>query len=103
MTFSVNNKLVLEPYHKEGLRPETKNGLITPGQRDGIKGLKVLIGTTLSDGTSVPAGSIAFFREEVLHNAAWAFKRFKSEFFTGEFILAPSDQVDFISTPDEAA
>lgn len=102
MTFSLNNRLILEPYSKEGLRPETKNGLITPGQRDGIKGLRVLMGTKLSDGTEVPPGSTVYFREEVLHNAAWAYKKYKSDFI-GEHIIAPSDMVEYVSTPDTAA
>ena len=64
MTFSTSNRLVLEQYIKDGLRKEVVNGIATPGQRDAVKGLKVLIDAVLPDGRRIPKGSIAYIREE---------------------------------------
>lgn len=103
MTFSVNDRLVLEVYVKEALKAEFRGGIATPGQKNGVKGLRVLVGTTLSSGKEVPAGSIAYIKEETLHNPGFAQKVFKSDFVKGPFIIAELSNVEFITTPDEAA
>jgi hypothetical protein len=103
MTFSLNNRLVLEAYVKDGLRAKVQNGIATPGQRDGLKGLRVLVGTVLADGRHIPKGSTAYIREETLHNAAWAAKLLTCDFLTEKFILANLQDIELISTPDEAA
>jgi hypothetical protein len=103
MTFSLNNRLILKPYVKEGLRQEKSNGLITPGQRNKLKGLEVLIGTVLLDGRHIPAGSIAYINEEVLHTQAWVNKVMTSDFITGAFIVVDLSYVECITTPDTAA
>lgn len=99
MTFSLNNRLVVEQYIKEALRKETIGGIATPGQRDAVKGLKVLVGTTLSDGRNVPAGSIAYIREETLHNHPWASKPLTCETIPGKFLLVDLTFIEFITTP----
>jgi len=107
MTFSVNNRLVVEQYIKEGLKAKIQGGLATPGQRDGLKGLRVLVGATINyNGVTknVPAGSIAYIREEVLHNHAWASKPLTCDTISEKFLLVDVHPfVEFISTPDEAA
>lgn len=103
MTFSLNDRLVLEVYKKEGLRSEIRGGIATPGQRDGVKGLRVLVSTTFSDGTHVPVGSIAYVREEIMHNPGFAQKILKSDFLKEPFIIADRQNVEFITTPDGAA
>lgn len=103
MTFSLNNRLIVSEYKQTGLRTETKNGLAVAGQRDGICGLKVLVGTVLSDGRHIPAGSTAYFREETLYNMPWTKQLFKSPLLAESFLVADLHNVDFISTPDEAA
>lgn len=103
MTFSINNRLVLEVYNKTGLSAKVQNGIATPGQRDGLKGLRVLVGTVLPDGRHVPKGSVAYIKEETLHTQPWASKLLTCDFLTEKFILAELQCVECISTPDEAA
>lgn len=100
MTFSLNNRLILEPYVKEALRREVIGGIATPGQRDGMKGLKTLMPTRLTDGREIPAGSIAYIREETLHSQPWATKHFSSDTLPTKFIVVDLTYVEFISTPD---
>ena len=107
MTFSLNNRLVLEQYIKEGLKSEIRSGIATPGQANGIKGLRVLVGTILSDGRQVPKGSIAYIREETLHTHPWASKPLTCATLSEKFIIAELSYVEFIDTlnnaPDDAA
>ncbi len=101
MTFSLNNRLVLEPYVKGGLEKKIQNGIATPGQRDGLKGLRVLIETTLSDGTKVPAGSVAYIKEESLHNQPWAAKLFTCDGITNEkFMIVELFHIEFVKTTE---
>lgn len=103
MTFSLNNRLVLQPYVRDGLRAQVKNGIATPGQRDGLKGLSVLVGTVLMDGRHVPAGSIAYIREEALHTQPWASKFLSCDFLKTQFMLVDLHHIEVIVTPEEAA
>lgn len=103
MTFSLNNRLVLEQYVKGGLQSQVRNGIATPGQRDGLKGLKVLIGTVLSDGRHVPAGSIAYIREEALFTQPWAAKPMNCDFLSEKFMIVDLHHIEAIKTPDEVA
>lgn len=103
MTFSLNNRLVLEPYIKDGLKAEVRNGIATPGQRDSLKGLRVLMETTLSDGHRISVGSIAYIREEVLHTQQWASKPLSCDTLPGKFLVADLAHVEFIVTPQDAA
>src|ERR1700722_9203554 len=103
MTFSVNNRLILEAYVKEGLKPRIQGGIATPGQRDGMKGLRVLMGTTLSDGRQIPKGSTAYIREEILHNHPWASKPLSCETIPGKFIVVELSYIEYFTTPDDAA
>lgn len=98
MTFSVNNRLVLEQYVKEGLKAKVQGGIATPGQRDGLKPLKVLISTTLSDGRHVPQGSLAYIREEILHTHPWASKPLTCDTLPGKFMIVELNYVEFIDT-----
>ena len=98
MTFSVNNRLIVEQYIKEGLKAKVSGGIATPGQRDGLKGLKVLVDATLLDGTKVPRGSIAYIREEVLHTHPWASKPLTCDTFSGKFLIVELSFVEFIDT-----
>lgn len=99
MIFSLNNKLVLEEYIKEGLKAQMVAGIATPGQRDGIKKLKVLVGTRLADGRDIPAGSYAYLREEALHTQAWSSKLFTTSGIVGKFMIVDLPWVEFIETP----
>lgn len=66
---SLNNRLILEQYKKEAIKTDISGGFARMAQKISLKGLKVLVGTVLADGTQVPAGSTAFLKEEYLHNA----------------------------------
>jgi hypothetical protein len=100
MTFSVNNRFIVEPYIKEALRKEVIGGVATPGQRDGMKGLKTLMPTKLLDGREIPIGSTVYIREETLHSQPWAAKQFTSDTLKTKFIVVDFAYVEFITTPD---
>jgi hypothetical protein len=95
MSFSLNNRLVLEVYVKEGLKAKVSGGIATPGQRDGVKGLRVLMDAYLADGRHIPKGSTAYIREEVLHTHPWASKPLSSEFLPVKFLLVESSYIEF--------
>ena len=103
MAFSLNNRLVLEPYVKEGLKAKISGGIATPGQRDGLKGLKVLMDAYLSDGRKIPEGSTAYIREEVLHTHPWASKPLTWEGgAVNKLLIVESSYVEFFYIPDDA-
>ena len=97
---SFNNKLILEAYTHTEIRPEGNRGWITAGQKNNLKGLKVLIQAVLSDGTVVPAGSTAFIKEETLHSALFAKNKLKCDTIPGEFILATMNDVECLDPPE---
>lgn len=103
MTFSMNGRLILEVYKQTGLTPEMKNGIAMPGQRDGFKGLRILISTVLSDGRHIPAGSTAYIREEALYSQPWTKKIYKCDTINEPFIVADLSSVDMIVVPETAA
>ena len=100
MTFSVNNRFIVEQYIKKGLQPKMQGGIATPGQRDGLAGLKVLVGTVLSDGRKVPKGSLVYVKEETLHTQPWASKLFSCDTIPEKFLILESIYVEFIDTLD---
>lgn len=99
MRFSLNNRLILEVYEQTGLKQEIKNGLAIPGQRDGFKGLKLLTPAKFSDGTIIPEGSVAWFREETLYGQPWTKKIYKLD-DNQRFIVADFNFVDMIEIRD---
>lgn len=70
---SINNRFILEPYVKEGLKAKRENGLAIPGQREGLKALKLLVNGYVN-GHMIPAGTLAYIREEILHTHPWSTK-----------------------------
>lgn len=101
--FSLNNRLVLEQYIKEGLKAKVSGGIATPGQRDGLKGLKVLMTAVLTlpyGEQRIPAGSIAYIREEVLHTHPWASKPLTCDKLSEKFMLVDLTYVEFIETAE---
>lgn len=101
MMFSVNNRLILEPYVKSGLKSEVRNGIATPGQRDGLKGLKVLMDVRVMDGGEpryIPKGSIAYIREEILHSHPWGSKHLTCDTHPGKYMVVDLSYVEFIET-----
>ena len=98
MIASLNNRLILEQYVKEGLKAKISGGIATPGQRDGLKGLKVLVDAQLSDGRKIPKDSIAYIREETLYNQAWASKPFTCEAIPGKFMIVELAYIEFVDS-----
>jgi hypothetical protein len=98
---SFNNKLIVEAYQHTELRSEGNKGWIQVGQKNNLKGLKVLIQAHLLDGTVVLKGSTAFVKEESLHTAQWAKNKLKSDTLPGEFILVTMADVEYIVPPEE--
>lgn len=98
---SLNDRLVVEVYKKEGLRVNIQNGFARPDQKSAVKGLKILLDVLLADGTYVKRGSTAYIREEVLHNQAWAQKHLESDTIKGPFMIVERSFVEFIAPPPE--
>jgi len=104
-TRSMNNRLIVEAYKKEGLKSTISQGFAYIEQKVSVKGLTVLVDAKLSDGTFVPKGSIAYIREESLHTQAWAQKVLECDTLKTPFIIVDISNVEFISPPppNEAA
>jgi uncharacterized protein (UPF0254 family) len=100
---SFNNKLILESYKHTEIRPEGNKGWITAGQKNSLKGLRVLLDAELPNGDKILAGSKAWVKEDSLHTAVWAKDIRKCDFIPGEFILVTMNEVEFISPPEGGA
>ena len=101
---SMNNRLIVEAYQKQGLQTTISQGFAFIEQKVSLKGLKVLIDAKLADGTIVLAGSTAYIKEEVLHTAPWAQKSYQCDTFLVPFMPIDATHVDFITPPgDDAA
>ena len=98
---SLNNRLVVEPYRKEALRANVRNGFATLDQKLAVKGLMVLMDAKLNDGSTVPKGSKAYIREEALHTQPWAQKVSESDAVEGQFLIVDLNHVEFIVLPDD--
>lgn len=96
MKRTLNNKFVTEQYVKEGLKAKISGGIATPGQRDGLKGLRTLMTTYLSDGTYIPEGATLYIKEEVLHTHAWASKPLSCDAIPEKFLIVELQFVEFI-------
>lgn len=100
MKFSLNNRLILQEYVKDGLKSKVMNGIATPGQRDGLKGLTVLLDAYLSDGRHIPKGSVAYIKEETLWSHGWASKSLSSDLLPVRFLIVESTFVEAFDIPD---
>jgi hypothetical protein len=100
---SFNNKLILEVYKHTQIQAENRSGWVTPGQKNNLKGLRVLITAILTDGMSVPVGSRAWIKEESLHTCQWAKNKLKSDTLDGEFIVVNMSDVEYVTPPDGEA
>lgn len=97
---SLNDTLVLEPYQQgQGLKEEVRSGFAFVKQKNELFGLKVLVEAKLSDGSFVPANSIAYISEELLSTQQWA-KNIKTCAGLSEkkFILVELKYVNMIDT-----
>lgn len=102
---SYNNRIIVEAYITDKtLRATTDKGFARIEQKIQLKGLKVLIDAVISIGnqaTRIPAGSVAYIKEELLHTQSWANKKLTCATMPGvEFIIVDTNHVEFISSPD---
>lgn len=96
---SMNNRLITEIYKNEGgLKSTVQHGIAMVEQKVRLKGLKILAGAKLPDGTLVEAGDLAFIKESTLHTQSWAKNFYESDQIEGQFIIVDMSQVEFIAS-----
>lgn len=98
--FSVNNRLVLESY-KGGRELKTNNssGFAKVSQKIELSGLRILVDAKLSIGNTVvqvQRGSIAYIKQEYLHNHPWAKNILESDSIGEPFVIAELNMIEFI-------
>jgi len=93
---SMNNKLIVEAYKKEGLRANVQNGFAKPDQKTSLKGLKVLVDARLTNDTVITKGSTVYIKEEELHTKPWAAKILESEAVGVPFIIVDLTNIEFV-------
>lgn len=95
--FALNERFIVEAYKTDkSLQAKVQSGFATVAQKTALKGLKVLVRTTLSDGREVPAGSIVYIKEQLLHNQPWATAPLDCESIKGQFIVVEKNFIDFV-------
>lgn len=99
---SFGGKLVLEAYKHTEVKAEIRSGWATAGQKNSLKGLKLLVDACFQD-QRIPAGSTAWLKEELLHTQPWAKNKLKCDTLSGEFILVTLNEVEYISPPEGTA
>jgi hypothetical protein len=100
--FSVNNRLILEKYTKEGLRKDdSKTGFAMIAQKTRLKGLRLLVDAKIVDGTKdgyvIGKGSIIYIKEETLHTAPWAAKFLECDKIGEPFMIVDSAHIEFVA------
>lgn len=96
---SINNRIVVEVYKKEGLKSSVNNGFAMISQKVQVKGLKVLMDASIVDkfgGFTIPKGSTVYIREEHLHSSPWAQKILESDAVEGQFMIVDLNFIEFI-------
>jgi hypothetical protein len=106
---SLNNRFIVEAYFTDrSLKAKETNGFAMIQQKVSLKGLRLLVparldkplsstanGGPLSE-TIIPAGSIVYIREELLHTQPWAQKIFESEAVEGKFMIVDMTNIEFV-------
>jgi hypothetical protein len=100
---SLNNRLIVESYKKEGLKSSVNNGFAMIAQKVSLKGLKVLMDSNLPDGTSIQKGSTAYIKEEILHTQQWAQKALEADTLPVPFLIVDMSFVEFVVPPEGTA
>lgn len=99
--FSLNNRILLEPYKADGaLKTTERNGFAMITQKMTVVGLRVMmearIKTSEHLGVVVNVGDTAYIREELLHTQPWAKKVLECSVVEGQFIIVDLSLVEFI-------
>lgn len=100
-SFSLNNRLVLEPYITDrALKANVSSGFAMVQQKVALKGLKVLVDAVLLTGSAttryIKKGDIAYIREELLHTQIWAQKTLECDVIEDKFIIVDMVHVEFV-------
>jgi hypothetical protein len=96
--YSLNNRFILEVYKKEAPRSSQKNGFAFIDQKLRLKGLRILYGAHLTSPEQIiPAGWIAYVKEEALHTQPWAQKILECDGISQPFIIVDVVNVEFIA------
>lgn len=95
MKYSLNDTFITEVYKQgQGLRAEIKNGFASVAQKSHLHGLKLLVDAKLTDGKTVPAGSVIYVAEDILSTQEWAKRIKKADFLEEqEFIMIQKQHV----------
>lgn len=98
--FSVNNRLIVEPYHSDrALKATAGSGFALVSQKVNLKGLKLLVGASIfENGHEIywDAGAIVYIREELLYTQPWAKHQMECEGIEGKFIIVDRQFVEMI-------
>lgn len=104
LPYSVNNRIVVEPYKKEELKAQIKGGLALIGQKQTVKGLKLLVDADWSKDMalfSARAGDTVYIKEEVLHNHPSVKGTLQSDAIQGEFLVLDASLIEFVVPKQE--
>lgn len=102
-TYSLNNRLIVEPYKKEALRANVASGFAMVDQKLTLKGLRILMDAKLNDGTLIPKGFVAYVKEETLHTQQWAQKAMECSSIEGKFLILDVSYVEFVAPGETSA
>jgi hypothetical protein len=115
--FSFNQRFIVEAYQSDRVIKTTGGGgFAMIAQKVSLKGLKLLVSVPLLnaaletyvqlDGVGmtapimIPAGSIVYIKEELLHTQEWAKKNFECEGIEGKFMIVEHQFVEMIESPE---
>lgn len=106
LPYSLNNRIVVEPYAKTELKTTVNKGFAQISQKKNVVGLKVLVDCEVvvqggSYGWAVKAGDVAFFKEEELHTHPSVKMILNSEGIKGDFIILDAHLVQFVAPKNE--
>ena len=95
--FSLNNRFILESYKGDrSLKAKETSGFAMLSQKVNLVPLKVLINAKLTDGTIIPAGSIAFLKEEMVFTQPWGKNNMEAPGIEGKFIIVDVNFIEFV-------
>jgi len=101
---SFNNRFILEPYAGDRtIKTTSGSGFAMIQQKVSLKGLKLQAdfeGILNGYYVSLPKGSIAYVREELLFTQQWAKQILESDAIEGKFIIVDSNFVEMIGRPE---
>lgn len=106
LPYSLNNRIVVEPYAKTELKTTVNKGFAQISQKKNVVGLKVLVDCEVvvqggSYGWSVKAGDTAYFKENELHTHPLIKDTLVSDGVKGDFLILEAHLIQFIVPKQE--